>query len=313
MNWMSDNHDFSLDDLVVDEEEIRSPVIMPVTILVCETEYDEQNDLMELVDGIRKNLFEKYGFRKGNRKRREGFLDFSSSENNIKCIYARETPIRIDFEKGDLKLTTKRLRGINPSYRVLINIGVTKKKTRVVLFSGTEKITSSALGLVNYCIRGSIEGGFKTFKPGFSKEEMYNMLSQFGMEIQYVFLSPGESEKLKKMAKKRVKGEIKEIPLYFVRAKFAGIRVVAAPVVLDLIQEGKITILEIEGKLIFGVGISITSRVSSSGRITFFIPEQIVGRNQTAYDIAEKLYERIISERTGVKQTSMEDFSTGSV
>ena len=36
---------FSLEDLVVDEEEVRTPAIMPVTVLVSETEYDGQQNL----------------------------------------------------------------------------------------------------------------------------------------------------------------------------------------------------------------------------------------------------------------------------
>jgi len=311
---MYNDSDFSLDNLIVEEEEVRPPVIMPVTILVCETEYDEQKDMKSFVDNIRRKLREDYGFRKHERRRRrEGFLNFSSSGNTIKCIYARETPTRIDFEKGDLQLNTQRLRTISPSYRVVITIHVTETKARVVLFGGSDKITSMALTLVNYCVRGSIEGRFSTYEIAFSKEEMYSMLSHFGMDVQYVFLSPGESRKLKKIAKKRVEGEIKEIPLYFVRAKFAGYRVTASPVVIDLIQEGKITILEIEGRLAFGVGISITARVSTSGRITFFIPEQIIGKNQSAFSIAEEIYKRIMSERTGAKQMRMEEFFTGSV
>lgn len=296
------------------KKEVRNPVIMPVTVLVCETDYDEQKDLNELVDEIGKKLLEDYGFRKEERRRRrEGFLDFSLSGNIITCVYARETPTRIDFEKGDLKINTKRLRAINPSYRVKVIVYITKTKARVVLFGGHDKIAASALRLVNYCIRGAVKGSFSTYETAFSKEEMDTIRSHFGIDVQYVFLSPGESEKLKKFAKKRVKGEIKEIPLYFVRAKFAGYRVVASPIVIDLIEEGQILITEIEGKLSFAGGIWITTRVSANGRITFFVPELILGRNQTAYDIAEELYKRIISQRTGVKQLRMEEFFTGSI
>ena len=44
--------DFSLDNLVVEEEEVRTPAIMPVTVLVSETEYDQQTNLSEIVDNI---------------------------------------------------------------------------------------------------------------------------------------------------------------------------------------------------------------------------------------------------------------------
>jgi len=309
---MSDNSQFSLDNLLVEEEEVRPPVIMPVTVLVCETEYDELKDLKVFQNEIKRKLLEDYGFRKGERRqRREGFLDFSASGSVITCIYARETPMRIDYEKGDLKINTARLRTISPSYRVRVIVYITKTKARVVLFGGHDRIAASALRLVNYCIRGALKGSFNTYQHAFSKEEMDKIRSHFGVEIQYVFLSPGQSEKLKKFARKRIAGEIKEILQYFVRAKFSGYRVVASPVVLDLIEEGKISILEVEGSLSF-MGVGITTRVSASGRITFFVPELIIGRNQTAFGIAEELYKRIVSQRTGAKQLRMEEFFPGS-
>lgn len=309
---MSDSSDFSLDQLIVEQKEARNPVIMPVTVLVSETEYDEQEEqLSELVDKVRKQLSEEYGFRKDERRRyRDGFLDFNVSENGIECVYARETPMRIDFEKGDLKINSERIRVISPTYRVKVRISIQKTKSKVILFGGDRAITSRALMLTNYCIRGGVKGAFSTYETRFSKENMDTMLRSFGVDVQYVFLSPGGSEKLKKMAKKRVKGEVKETLQYFVRAKFAGYRVVVSPLVLELIEEGKINILEIEGKLAFGAGM-ITARVSSSGRITFFVPDTVVGRKQTAYDVAEELYKRAITRRTGAKQIRMEEYFAG--
>jgi len=304
--------DFSLNDLVVEEEEVRTPAIMPVTVLVCEIEYEQQQNIDEVIGGIQGKILQNYAFRKKEKRRyREGFLDFDFSGNPIKCVFARETPTRLDFEKGDLRISTKRLRSINPSYRVIAYIYLTTSKAKLVLFGGDDKMAKAALSLANYCIIGSIKGGFRTHQMHFSKEEMDEMLSRFGVDIQYVFVSPGESEKLKKIAKQKIKGEIKDTLQYFVRAKFAGYRVVAAPTVLDLIAEGKISLLELEGKLSFGGGISITTRVSASGRITFFIPDNVLGKNQTAYDVAEELYKRIVSQRRGAKQLGMEDFTSG--
>lgn len=304
--------EFSLEDLIVEEEEVRTPAIMPVTVLVSETEYNEQPNLMEVIDNIKIRLQEKYGFRRKEKKRhREGFLDFNSSENNIKCIYARETPTRLDFEKGDFRITTQRLRAINSSFRVLVNFYIGNTMAKIVLFGGDEKISATALELANICFKGCIKGGFNSKPTSFSKEEMDLMREKFGIDIQYIFLSPGESEKMKKIAKQKVKGEEKEILQYFVRAKFAGYRVTAAPAVLNLISEGKISILEIEGKLSYGGAISITTRVSSTGRITFFIPDSILGRNQTAYDVAQELYRKLASQRLGTKQLQLGDFDSG--
>jgi len=305
---MRDEDAFSLDELVVEEEEVKTPAIMPVTVLVSEIDFDQQEKLTDVVEAIQKRLFEKYGFcKKERRTHREGFLDFNTLGNKIKCFYVRETPTRLDYEKGDLKISTRRLRSINPSYRVLVYIHVMNDKAKIVLFGGDDKISALALDLVNFCIRGSVKGNFQTYPTSFTKEEMDAILLRFGIEIQYVFLSPGESEKLRKIAKRKIKGETKEVPLYFARAKFAGYRVVAAPAVLELISEGKISLQEIEGKLAFAGGISITARVSASGRITFFIPENIVPRKETAYGIAEELYKRILptGKNVNIKQLGL--------
>lgn len=312
MRLVSDFSDFSLDQLIVEEKEVQNPIIMAVTVLVSEISYNEQEDEINgLAEKIKTRLLEKYRFRKDEKRRfRSGFLDFKITGNVVECVYARETPTRIDFEKGDFKINTKRIRVINPSYRVKVRVTVEKTKSKVILFGGNDAITARALTLTNYCIRGCIKGGHSTYQTLFSKENMDKIRQIFGNNIQYVFLSPGESEKLRKMVKKRVKGEVKEILQYFVFAKFAGYRVVVSPLVLELIEEGKIRLLEIEGKLTFGVG-KITTRVSSSGRITFFIPDAVIGRDQTAYGIAEELYKRTITRRTGVKQISMEEYFVG--
>lgn len=138
--------EFSLEDLVVDEEEVHTPAIMPVTVLVSETEYDEQQNLDDILNSLKSRLIEKYGFRRKEKKRyREGFLDFVILGSSIKCTYAREAPTRLDFEKGDLRITTKRLRAINPSFRVSVNFYIGKTAARIVLFGGDENISGIAL------------------------------------------------------------------------------------------------------------------------------------------------------------------------
>jgi len=135
---MRGDSDFSLDNLLVDDQEVPPPVVLPVSVIVSETEYDEQtDDIKKLREAIEKQLINGYAFaRSERRKYKEGFLAFESSENVTKCIYARETPTRIDFELDDLKIHTRRIRHINPSYRAKIVISIDRTKTRVVIFGG---------------------------------------------------------------------------------------------------------------------------------------------------------------------------------
>jgi len=310
---MSEDFDFSLDDLLVEDQEVPPPIVMPVSVVVSETEYPEQaEDVTKLRKDVETQLIKDYAFEKPERRRyKEGFLAFKSSENVLECAYARETPTRIDFELNDLKIHTKRIRHINPSYRVKITLSIGKTKTKVVLFGGDDKIVARALMLVNICIRKYIKGGHKTYETGFSPDEMETMLENFGVDVQYVYIAPGENERLQKIVERKEEGEIKRIPLYSVYTKFVGYRIIVSPVVLALIKEEGIRIREIEGKFNFVAGIPITTRVSISGRILFYIPEILIGRTETAYDVAEKLYKSVITERTGAKQKTMEEFLPG--
>jgi len=310
---MSEDFYFSLDDLLVDDQEVPPPVVLPVSIIVSETEYGEQAEEAEkLREILEKHLINEYAFTRSERRRyKEGFLAFESSGNILKCVYARETPVRIDFELNDLKIHTRRIRHINPSYRAKITILINKTKTRVVIFGGDEKIVAKALNLVNICIRRSVKGGHKTYETGFSQEEMEDILENFGTDIQYVYIAPGENERLRKIVERKEKGEIKKVPLYSVYTKFAGYRIIASPVVLELIKQEGIKIREIEGRLNFSAGISVTSRVSANGRILFYIPESLIAKNESAYDVAERLYQRIITKRTGVKQITKEEYFPG--
>ena len=138
---MSEDFNYSLDDLVVEDAEVLPPVVLPVSVVVSETEYAEQTeDIRKLRKDIETQLINNYAFAKPERRRyKRGFLAFESAENVIRCIYARETPSRIDFELNDLRIHTKRIRYISPSYRVKIVISIGKTNTRVVFFGGTTR------------------------------------------------------------------------------------------------------------------------------------------------------------------------------
>lgn len=307
---MDENSEFSLDDLRVEEKEIRPPTIFPLSILVCETEFVQPvDDVASLITRIKNRLVDKYGFKKSERRKfKEGFLEFDGTENMIECFFASETPTKINFERDDLKIHTDRLKLINPAFSVKLKVFLDNKNARVILFGGSDLTIKKALMKMNYCIRHCIKGGHRTLSPSFSKEDMNTILENFGLNVEYIWIHPGESEKFMKIVEKEVKGEIRKMPEYIVHAKLKGYRITGSPITMSLIEESGIYLREIQGRLNFGAGINITSRISSTGKILFYIPEMLVPKEATIYDVAEELYKKLITQRKGPKQITIGEF-----
>jgi hypothetical protein len=309
MNEENDSS-FSLNDLRVPEEQIGAPIIFPVSVIVSVIQYGEQStDLVSLRDNIQKRLEEKYGFRKGERRRfKEGFLQFSCSGDIIECVYARESPAKIEYERDDLKIHTDRLRLISPALSARIKLSVGQKEARVVIFGGLDTLISKALGLTNMCIVGCVRGGHKIFPCGFSQEEMEECLRKFGSDVQFVWIDPGESEKLIRFIEKKEKGGTRRVLDFMVHTKLEGYRITASPFVLDLMKEVGIHIREIQGRLRFLSAFPITAKISADGRILFFIPETMLGKDDSAYGLAERLYEKVITKRSGAQQKTLGEY-----
>lgn len=307
---MDENSEFSLDDLRVEEKEIRTPTIFPLSILVCKTEFVQLvDDVASLITRIKNRLVDKYGFKKSERRKfKEGFLEFDETENMIECFFASETPTKINFERDDLKIHTDRLKLINPAFSVKLKVFLDNKNARVILFGGSDLTIKKALMKMNYCIRHCTKGGHRTLSPSFSKEDMNTILENFGLNVEYIWIHPGESEKFMKIVEKEVKGEVRRMPEYIVHAKLKGYRITGSPITMSLIEESGIYLREIQGRLNFGAGINITSRISSTGKILFYIPEMLVPKEATIYDVAEELYKKLITQRKGPKQITIGEF-----
>jgi len=301
----------SLDDLRVDEEELRSPTLFPVSIITCETRFVKPVDnVLALKQNLQGKMKEKYAFKKAERKKfKEGFLEFhSSSDNILNCYFAKESPTKIMYEANDLKLHNERMRLINPAFSVKIKIALDEKSANVIMFGGSESMIQKALDQINYCIRDVVKGGHVTIKPGFSKREMNSILKTFGINVEYIWIHPGESVRFIKMVEKKVGGEIKKVPEYIVHAKLHGYHITGSPITVALVEESGVDLKEIQGRFEYGVKLNITSRVSSSGKVLFYIPENVVGAGNTVYDIAEILYSRITTPSEGPKQKSLGEY-----
>jgi len=302
--------EFSLDDLRVEEEEVRTPTVFPLSIFVSETEFLEPvDDVEKLKEELINRLLLKYPFRRRKgRTFKEGFLEFKITENGIECFYAKECPTKITFEMDDMRIHEERLRLINPAFSVKIKINLRNDLAKVVLFGGNERTISTALTKVLYCIRGCIKGGHRTISSRFSREEMNMILKNFGINVEYIWISPGDSEKFMKIVEKTVGGKIKRVPEYIVHAKLRGYRIMGSPITLDLIEESGIYLREIQGSLPYGVGTQITVRVSSFGRILMYIPENVVPKDRTIYDVGEDIFSRIVTQRKGPREVTINGF-----
>jgi len=63
-NVGENSDEFNLDNLRVDEEEVRSPAIFPLSVVVCKTEFVEQVDnVPELIRRIKDRLLDRYAYK----------------------------------------------------------------------------------------------------------------------------------------------------------------------------------------------------------------------------------------------------------
>ena len=301
---------FSLDELRIDVE-VRPPSIIPISIMVCKTEFTKPVEDLELLKKqIKSFLTEKYIFRKEKNQRfKDGFLEFSDTGKILECFYARESPTKIDFERDDLKIHTERFRHIDPNNCVKIKVQLDNTSAKVVLFGGSEQIIKTALDIMNVCIRSCIRGGFRTSRPSFSKEDMTVILKNFGLNVESIWIHPGESEKFVKIVERQIEGEIVRETEYLVHAKLMGYRITGSPITIGLIEESGVHLREIQGMINFAAASKITVRVSSSGRILFFLPESLLPKEVgSRYTVAEDLYERIIAQRVGPQQLTIGEY-----
>jgi hypothetical protein len=305
---------FSLDAKQVDEKEVRSPTLFPVSIIASTIfSGDEITNPKGTRDLIQNTILKKYPFKQFSfRTYKEGFLEFmESSENELLCFYGKETPTKIMYEAGDLRIHSKRFSLLNPAYTVRVKITINTKSIRIITFGGQDTLIAKALDQLNICIVSALSGSHKIVDTKFSKEEMTGILNRFG-NVEYIWIHPGDSDKFVKFTEKKDGHGISKVPEYMVHAKLHGFHITWSPIVSSLIRESGIFLKEIQGSLPLGLKKPITSRVSSEGKAIFFIPETAVPSGSSAYEVAESLYEKLIvpaTNVTGTRQTTFHDFS----
>ncbi|MCS7365357.1 MAG: hypothetical protein NDF54_07975 [archaeon GB-1867-035] len=307
---MLDDHSFSLDNLRIKFP--SKPNVIPLAVLISKVECDKEiDDLNIFIKQVYNLLSSKYAFnfRYGSIFK-EGFLDFSTNDNIISCYYAKEVPLKICYEQNDLRLHTDRIRVIPSSYRVKVFIEAKPKTVIVKLFGGGPIMQQRALTFANYAIKEALGTGFRVRLPRFERNDMYTFLNNLGTNVNYLAIDPGQSEKFLKKIKAKVKGRNTELIVYYVHAKLIGIRITASPFVIDVIRESGILIKEIKGKINIIPGFNISVKITLDGRITFYIPQSLVGEDdEEIYRLGVQFYEEITKQRVSKPvQTTLEEY-----
>lgn len=79
---MSEDFDFSLDDLVVEDQEVPSPIVLTVSVVVSETEYPEQaEDVRKLRKDVETQFTKDYDLK--NLREEDTKKDFSLSRARV--------------------------------------------------------------------------------------------------------------------------------------------------------------------------------------------------------------------------------------
>jgi hypothetical protein len=270
-------------------------------------------DLESARDAIHQNAMKKFPFSQvSDKSYKEGFLEFNDvSDSILNCYYAKETPVKILYEADDMRIHNEKFRLLNPAYTVRVKIVIGQKDVRVIMFGGSDPLIAKALDLTNSCVAGSSKSGHNIVTTTFSKDVMNQILKNFGDNVEYIWVHPGESEKFIKFVEKKEGNKISKIPRYIVHAKLHGFNITGSPIGASLIEESGVFLKEMQGRLPFGIKRDITSRVSSEGQALFFIPEAVVPPNSSAFEVAESLYDKLIVPVVnvdGIRQARLGDF-----
>jgi hypothetical protein len=151
------------------------------------------------------------------------------------------------------------------------------------------------LELVRHSIRGRVTEGFRDTEPIMSQKDMWYILDVLQENVAYIWIDSKDSERFIKIVETE-EGEKKIKVLEFtVDAKLGGYRITSAPFVKDVLREQGIIIKEIEGEVPLA-GISITTRISSNGRMLFYIPSSIIPTTGDIYDIGERFYNKLLRD-----------------
>lgn len=301
--------------LILEEEAIGEAVIFKVTVLQSIIDYEKTafGNLEEFQDGLIEELEKTRPFSPRYRSQlNEGFLSFLKKGNRVDCYYVREMPFRWGYvnvqSRSIQSLSVKR---VDPAYRVRISISFENNRVVMSFFGGTETLVFHAREMVCDVVK-KLTYNFAKRDVRFSPKEMQNILAKFGRYVELINIDPRDNEKFSKIVETKVAGktEVKKVIIYDVfNVRMTGIRITISPEVARLIEEEGIRITEISGGLMLELGIRITTRVKSNGRLEFIIPSKYFGSDEERiYETAVKLYNKLVPSGIEPEKGPLERF-----
>jgi len=288
-------------DLILEDEAVGEPIIFRVTVLQSVIEYestpfDGEDDFQNAVIQELKKI------RPFSPRLRsplnEGFFYFSKKDSKLDCYYIREMPFRWDYVNvKEQSIQSLKVKRVDPAHRVRINISFDEKKVVMNFFGGIDTLVFHARGMVSDAVKKYVYN-FVQKDVRFTPKAMRNILERFGKYVELINIDPRDNEKFSKIIEQKVKGkaEVKKVIVYDVfNVRMTGISITISPEVARLIEEEGIRLTEIRGGLWLELGIRITTKVKSNGRVEFIIPSKYFGNDEEKiYEAAVKLYRKVI-------------------
>jgi len=290
---INDSSDFY--SLKAREEEYREANQSTISLLSFQLDLQNYNEVDNTPNKLLNYLREHYRFGVDeDTNLKEGFLETNSDDKEITCFYARQSPVKLTYAFDYRKLHTNRYKLITPQNSIKVKIIFTNKKINILLFGAHDVLMKRCLTKINQSFRSIYNIYFDLTYSRISQKDMKKILDGL-MSVSYIWISPGESEKFIKYVEKQVGNEIKKIPEFIVHNKLYGLRLKRSQFVMDTIREQGIELNEIQGRISL-YGSRLTIRVSSSGKIIFWIPNYVIPIDKTPYDMAEIYYKQILSD-----------------
>lgn len=287
--------------LILEEEAVGEPIIFKITVLQSVIEYEstafDGDDSFQTAVILELKKIRPFSPRLRSQLN-EGFFHFSKKDSKFDCYYIREMPFRWDYvnikERSIQSLKVKR---VDPAHRVRINVSFEENKVVMTFFGGIETLVFHAREMVCNAVKKYVYN-FAKKDVRFAPKAMREILERFGRHVQFINIDPRDNEKFSKIVEQKAKGkaEIKKVIIYDVfNVRLTGIRITISPEVTRLIEEKGIRLKEISGGLWLEIGIRITTKVKSNGRVEFIIPSKYFGNDEERiYEVAVKLYGKII-------------------
>ena len=113
------SNSFTLDELRVPEDNLRPPVITPITVMTIRRECTESIELQETQQALSALISKNPLKLLPNQTFREGFIDIKEKEDSIEFFFVRETPLKLTVipNEGTPQLRVERLKHIDPLTR----------------------------------------------------------------------------------------------------------------------------------------------------------------------------------------------------